>query len=202
MTGLHNDKRQAILDTALDLFCERGFHCTPTSMISREAAVATGTLFHHFSTKEALIETLYLDLKGELREALCAHIGTQDPVREQIRRICTNYIHWGVENARKFQFMEQFCNSPQISAHAHEEGMAQFSFIHDIVQRGIDEGVLKPHPIGLQFAMFGASTAAVVRLILSEHRREGIDPLVDEAFDLIWDGIAAPATDLPSTHPR
>ncbi len=195
MTGPHTDKRQAILDTALDLFCERGFHGTPTSMITREAGVATGTLFHYFRTKEALIETLYLDIKGEMREALYAHIETKDPIRAQIQRICANYIRWGAENPRKFQFMEQFCNAPQISAHAHEEGMAQFTFVHDIVRRGIDEGVLKPHPLGLQFAMFGASTAAVVRLILSRAGREAIDPLMDEAFDLIWDGIAAPAAD-------
>jgi len=195
MTGPHTNKRQAILDTALDLFCERGFHGTPTSMITREAGVATGTLFHYFRTKEALIETLYLDIKGEMREALYAHIETKDPIRAQIHRICANYIRWGVENPRKFQFMEQFCNAPQISAHAHEEGMAQFTFVHDIVRQGIDEGVLKPHPLGLQFAMFGASTAAVVRLMLSRTGREAIDPLMDEAFDLIWDGIAAPAAD-------
>lgn len=196
MTGHTIDKRQAILDTALDLFCERGFHGTPTSMITREAGVATGTLFHYFSTKEALIEAIYLNIKGEMREALCARIEPQDPVGEQIRRICANYIRWGVENARKFQFMEQFCNSPQISAHAHEEGMAQFSFVYDIVQRGIEEGVLKPRPIGLQFSMFGASTSAVVRLILAGEGGEGIDSLIDEAFDLIWDGIAARTNDL------
>jgi AcrR family transcriptional regulator len=202
MTDPSIDKRQAILDTALDLFYERGFHGTPTSMITREAGVATGTLFHYFSTKEALIEAIYLAIKGEMREALCAHIEPQDPVGEQIRRICANYIRWGVENARKFQFMEQFCNSPQISAHAHEEGMAQFSFVHDIVRRGIAEGVLKRRPIGLLFVMFGSSTAAVVRLILAGTETERIDSLIDEAFDLIWDGIAAPAPDPKPIQPR
>jgi AcrR family transcriptional regulator len=198
MTGQHVDKRQAILDTALDLFCERGFHGTPTSMITREAGVATGTLFHYFSTKEALIETLYLAIKGEMREALYGRIEPQAPVRDQVRRICTNYIRWGVDNPRQFNFMEQFCNSPQISAHAHEEGMAQFSFIHDIVERGIGEGVLKPHPVRLQFFMFGASTAAVVRLVISGTVTEGIESLIDAAFDLIWDGIA---TSAPESHP-
>ena len=39
-----HDKRDAILETALVLFCERGFYGTPTSLISREAGVATGTI--------------------------------------------------------------------------------------------------------------------------------------------------------------
>ena len=46
------EKREAILDTALVLFTERGFFGTPTSMISKEAGVATGTLFFYFKTKE------------------------------------------------------------------------------------------------------------------------------------------------------
>jgi AcrR family transcriptional regulator len=192
MAGPHTDKRQAILDTALELFCARGFHGTPTSMITREAGVATGTLFHYFRTKEALIETLYLDIKKEMREALCARIETKDPIRAQVHCICANYIRWGVENPGKFRFMDQFCNAPQISAHVHEEGMSRFVFISDIIQRGIDEGVLKPRPVGLQFALFGASTAAIVRQILSGAGEETLDSLIDEAFDLIWGGIAAP----------
>jgi len=193
MDGPYTDKRQAILDAALDLFCERGFHGTPTSMISRQAGVATGTLFHYFRTKETLIETLYLDIKGELGNALCAHAGTQDPVREQIRCIFAGYVRWGEENPRKFRFMEQFYNAPQISPHTHEEGMSRFAFIRDIVRQGIDEGVLKPCPPGLQFALFGASSSAVLRLILSGSGGEEADALIDQAFDLIWDGIAAPA---------
>ena len=45
------DKREAILETALVLFTERGFYGTPTAMISREAGVATGTLFFYFKNK-------------------------------------------------------------------------------------------------------------------------------------------------------
>ena len=57
------DKREAILKTALNLFTERGFHNTPTSLIAKEAGVATGTLFHYFKNKEILINELYLHIK-------------------------------------------------------------------------------------------------------------------------------------------
>jgi len=63
MEESHSDKRTAILSASLTLFTERGFHGTPTSMIAREAGIATGTLFHYFKTKEELITALYLSVK-------------------------------------------------------------------------------------------------------------------------------------------
>ena len=69
-TWTATDKRDAILETALALFTERGFYGTPTAMISREAGVATGTLFFYFKTKEELIDTLYRHIKSEAAAAL------------------------------------------------------------------------------------------------------------------------------------
>jgi AcrR family transcriptional regulator len=46
--------RQAILQAALDLFAEKGFHHTTTKAISRKAGIAEGTLFNYFETKEDL----------------------------------------------------------------------------------------------------------------------------------------------------
>ena len=65
------DKQEAILATALTLFTERGFFGTPTSLISKEAGVATGTLFFYFRTKEDLIDTLYRRVKSEAAQAMC-----------------------------------------------------------------------------------------------------------------------------------
>ena len=53
------DKKTAIMNTALKLFTERGFHGTSTAQISKELGVGTGTLFNYFPTKEELINSLY-----------------------------------------------------------------------------------------------------------------------------------------------
>jgi len=58
------DKRTAIMDAALKLFTERGFHGTSTAQISEDAGVATGTLFNYFPTKGDLINSLYFEVKG------------------------------------------------------------------------------------------------------------------------------------------
>ena len=52
-------KREIILQTAMSLFIEKGIQSTSTASIAKAANVATGTLFHHFKTKEELITQLY-----------------------------------------------------------------------------------------------------------------------------------------------
>ena len=55
------DKRKAILDACLSLFCESCFQETSTASISQKAGVATGTLFLYFENKEELVNELYLE---------------------------------------------------------------------------------------------------------------------------------------------
>ena len=53
------DKKEAILKSTLELIKDNGFHGTPISEIARHAGVASGTIYHYFSSKDAIIITLY-----------------------------------------------------------------------------------------------------------------------------------------------
>lgn len=48
------DARAAILDAALALFAEKGFHGTPMREIAASAGISQGLLHHHFGNKEGL----------------------------------------------------------------------------------------------------------------------------------------------------
>ena len=55
--------------TALRLFTRYGVDATPTSRISKEAGVSTGTLFHYFPDKDNLVGALYISIKKEMAGA-------------------------------------------------------------------------------------------------------------------------------------
>lgn len=48
-------RRQDILEAGLKLFAEKGYNGSTTAEIAREAGVAEGTIFRHFSTKKDLL---------------------------------------------------------------------------------------------------------------------------------------------------
>ena len=59
LTGLRERKkrqtRQAIAETAMRLFAERGFEAVTVNEIAEAAGVAKATLFTYFPTKESLV---------------------------------------------------------------------------------------------------------------------------------------------------
>ena len=113
--GKPPDNREKILATALTLFTERGFFGTPTSLISKEAGVATGTLFFYFPTKEELIDTLYRRIKSEAAKGMCRDFSREKTALAKLRRIGFNAVEWGIENPARQKFMEQFAHSPFVS---------------------------------------------------------------------------------------
>ena len=52
-------KREAILDAALELVVEGGFHSAPMSAISKRADASPGVIYHHFASKEEIFQAVY-----------------------------------------------------------------------------------------------------------------------------------------------
>ncbi len=55
------EKRRVILDAAVRVFASQGFHTCRVSDIADEAGVAYGLVYHYFSSKEAILDTLFLE---------------------------------------------------------------------------------------------------------------------------------------------
>jgi len=185
------DKRDAILAAALTLFSQRGFHATPTSLISKEAGVATGTLFFYFRTKEDLIDSLYRQIKAEAAGAACRDTNREATAQEKLLRIGHNVVTWGVQNPDKMMFLELFAHSPFISPTARKEGMSRFQFLHDLIQDGIAEGSVRDLDTQLLiFMMASALSGLIARVSLTGNQAER-EAITGQGIDLVWNGLKA-----------
>lgn len=189
MAGPGNDKKEAILNTALTLFVGRGFYGTPTSLISKEAGVATGTLFFYFKTKEELIDTLYLRIKAEAAEAMGQGLPEEKDTKGRLRHLWRNAVEWGAQNPAKMQFMEQFAHSPFISKTAREEGLTRFSFLHEYMIKGIEEGVIRDSDPSLLFSMMASSLSSVIARVVEVDDPGLRDAIIEQGMDFVWNGI-------------
>lgn len=183
------DKRTAIMGAALKLFTERGFHGTSTAQISKDAGVATGTLFNYFPTKEDLINNLYFEVKGRLSRSLKVGINEEVSLREKLKRLWSNIIWWGVSNPEEYLFVEQFCTSPYITKITREEVMKEYIFLYELTQEGITGGVFKHHTPELTMKIFFHGTKAVVDLILDPNVSLDTEELIEDGFRIIWNGL-------------
>jgi AcrR family transcriptional regulator len=186
-----NDKQEAILDTALRLFTERGFFGTPTSLISKEAGVATGTLFFYFRTKEELIDTLYLRVKAEAAEAMCRGLEEEPDARTKLNRLGRNAIAWGMDNPGKMKFMELFAHSPFVSTTAQEEGMSRFLFLTDLIDQGIREGSIRDYDKKLLIFMMSTSFSGLIARVAMAGSAAERERIIDQGMEFIWSGFSA-----------
>ena len=189
--GKSSENREKILATALTLFTERGFFGTPTSLISKEAGVATGTLFFYFRTKEELIDTLYCRIKSEAARALCQGFETEKTAQEKLRRIGSNAVAWGIQNPAKQKFMEQFAHSPFVSTSAQEEGMSQFLFLQDLVRDGIRDGTIRDIDPSLVFCMMASSLSGLIARASATEDPAERGKIIEDGLDFIWNGLMA-----------
>ncbi len=186
-----SENREKILTTALALFTERGFFGTPTSLISKEAGVATGTLFFYFPTKEELIDTLYRRIKSEAAQEMCRGFDTEKTAQSKIRCLGINAVVWGIQNPAKLKFMEQFAYSPFVSTTAHEEGMSHFHFLRNLVEEGIREGAIRDTDPSLLFCMMASSLSGLIAQASGTADPAEREKIIKEGLDFIWNGLKA-----------
>jgi AcrR family transcriptional regulator len=72
LTG--EERRAAILDSALAVFAERGYHASSIDDIAREGGVSKALIYEHFASKQGLFAELLESHAGELFERLAAAI--------------------------------------------------------------------------------------------------------------------------------
>lgn len=189
MKNLSENKRAALLQAALTLFTEHGFHGTPTSKIAKEAGVATGTLFHYFGTKEELINQLYLGIKQDLGQRLVEGVHNEPTLRSKIRKIWLNFVVWSLENSKKLLFFNQFSSSPYISNLTRDEATLQLRFLHNLIEEGQRQEVLKQMPAEMLFDI-STGMAQVMSMHFLQHPEHFQDDVWREmAFTAYWDCI-------------
>lgn len=177
------DTRVLILNTALKLFSNQGYFNTSVQDIKKAAGVSIGSIYHHFSGKEAIARSLYEDLLMQMKHML-ENISHQqnnasDRCKEVIRQlfIMTEYDPDAVRfllSARHQEFLI-YDLSLDVSS--------PFELIAGVVQCGMDDGEIAGKEALIVSACLFGGPLRMIGL-----RLDGlIDwPLVDK-FDEIWE---------------
>jgi AcrR family transcriptional regulator len=83
------EKRRVILDAAVRVFARQGFHTCRVSDIADEAGVAYGLVYHYFSSKEAILDTLFLERWDVMLAAIDEADSSERSPREKLRAIAS-----------------------------------------------------------------------------------------------------------------
>lgn len=178
--------REKILVTALHLFTRFGVDATPTSRISREAGVSTGTLFHYFPDKNTLIAQLYVSVKKDLAEAIRSGFDETLPMKLRLEQCLRSYLAWGVANPEKIQFLDQFDNYPGIRDVVMRQAYDDFAWILDLFDAAVREGVLPDLPREFQMVMLTKVLDGILELVESGSSGMSQDEIIGNGLAMLW----------------
>jgi AcrR family transcriptional regulator len=182
------DKKDLILNSALRLFVENGFHGTATSKIALEAGVANGTLFQYFKTKDELVIALYIHIKEELAEYTTMHTAGTKSFKEEIKSQILSSLFWALDNQNKFRYIQQFQTSPYIGQIEQEIINKQLEPHLALIQKGIEQGILKSLPVELIYALITSHVFGLYQFIASrELTKINQQETIEITFELLWD---------------
>jgi AcrR family transcriptional regulator len=187
-TSADPDKREAILDAALELFGERGFHGTAVPQVAERAGVGAGTIYRYFESKEALVNAVYQRWKTAMGRALMEEFPIQAPVREQFHVFWRRMADFSRRHRKAMMFLELHHHGTYIDdkSRACEETVlaAGRMFFDETRRRQVTKEIDSDLAIALVWGAFSALVKGCWQRDL-----ELTDELLDAAENCMWEAI-------------
>jgi AcrR family transcriptional regulator len=96
---VQSQRREQLIDTAIDLFLERGYHATGIDTILATSGISKKTLYRHFRSKEELILAALKKYDGLFRNGFMRQVEqSADTPRDRVLAVFDVAADWFEEN--------------------------------------------------------------------------------------------------------
>ncbi|HTX47621.1 MAG TPA: TetR/AcrR family transcriptional regulator [Solirubrobacteraceae bacterium] len=142
--GVH--KRRLILDAAVRVFARQGFHTCRVSDIADEAGVAYGLVYHYFSSKDQILDTLFLERWDVMLAAIAEADASDRSPRERLAAIAGFIIESYRHDPELMKvIIVEVTRAANTFGRTHLEKIRDaYRGIAAIVERAQREGVFRP----------------------------------------------------------
>src|SRR5690242_1871406 len=135
--------RECILDAAVQLFAEYGYHAAPLRDIARMAGIQAASIYHHYPSKQALLVEIMETHMQRLNSSTERIIREYTNPLQQLHEVIGNHIRMHTTYKAEFFIIDTEIRSlegesrPAILALRHAyEGLLQ-EILHSGIERGI-----------------------------------------------------------------
>ena len=149
------EKRRLILDAAVRVFAHKGFHTSRVGDIAEEAGVAHGLLYHYFSSKDEVLETIFRETWSDLLAEIDEIEGSDAPARVQLERVAARLLgSWRIHPDVVRVLVREIARSAEVQQRIGEL-VKPIEAIQRIIARGQETGEFRddfdPRVAGIVF---------------------------------------------------
>ncbi len=185
-----SDKRQAILDAALELFVERGFHGTAMPALAQRAHVGAGTIYRYFENKEALGNALYQEWKQRFLTHMLAGLSPDGPAREQFGRLWRRIGDFFTRHPTAYSFLELHHHASYLDDDSRAMEDSAFALAIGFIEAAQQRGEFRQGPPDVLWSLVQGAFIGLARSV--QEGRLALGPAALEAAEAACWQLVAP----------
>lgn len=185
-------KVDAIYKATLALVKNRGLAGITMCDISKEASIATGTLYIYFKNKDELIRALFTECRK--KSAHCYFEGVNETLsfEDRMEKLFQNIICFKMKNFEVSAFLEQSYHSPYVGVTDLKKKQKALMPLFALIKEGIETKKIKDTEVELVVSyLFGIVNELVKKAYFS--KKKITRAIIKEVYKMYWNGIRSDA---------
>jgi TetR/AcrR family transcriptional regulator, cholesterol catabolism regulator len=188
-----SQRRQELLDVSAQLFAERGYGATTVRDIADEAGILSGSLYHHFASKEEIVDEILSTFLDELftgyRRIMAQDLGARQKLEAVVVESFASIDKHHAAVAIFQNEAAKLAQSPRFS-YLNDRGREFRELWHRILAEGVRTGAFRAGlDIDLVFRFIRDTVWVAVRWYRPGGRLSA-ETVAAQYLDIVLDGIS------------
>ncbi|QHQ80119.1 fatty acid metabolism transcriptional regulator FadR [Bacillus subtilis] len=185
-------KYMQIIDAAVEVIAENGYHQSQVSKIAKQAGVADGTIYLYFKNKEDILISLFKEKMGQFIERMEEDIKEKATAKEKLALVISKHFSLlsGDHNLAIVTQLELRQSNLELRQKINEILKGYLNILDGILTEGIQSGELK-EGLDVRLArqmIFGTIDETVTTWVMNDQKYD-LAALSDSVLELLVSGI-------------
>ncbi|ASS72145.1 TetR/AcrR family transcriptional regulator [Bacillus atrophaeus] len=185
-------KYMQIIDAAVEVIAENGYHQSQVSKIAKQAGVADGTIYLYFKNKEDILISLFKEKMGQFIERMEEEIKEKQTAKEKLALVITKHFSLLADD-RHLAIVTQLelrQSNLELRQKINDILKGYLNILESILTEGIESGEFKEN-LDIRLArqmVFGTIDETVTTWVMNDQKYDLIS-LADRVLDLLVFGF-------------
>jgi len=192
LTNKDRPKYQQIIQAALEVIAENGYHASQVSKIAKKADVADGTIYLYFKNKEDILISVFRERMGQFIHKIKNAIEDKETASEKLLTLIQMHYAQLTESPylAKVTQLELRQSKPELRREINKVLKSYLDVIDSIIEHGIKEKEIRDdiHPRLMRQMIFGTIDETVTTWVMKNERYNLLDQ-VEDVHSLLLNGL-------------
>ena len=189
-----DSRRSTIIRAALACFSKIGFSETSMADIREHSKASTGSIYHHFKSKEQLASRVYLEGIRDYQSCLMAALKDKQGAKEGICGLIEHHLKWVRDNVEWSRYLFQKRHFAFMSDTEEEIAELNRELMRHAAQwfsGHIKTRTLRDLPSDIYISIILGPCMEFTRQYLSGQTRTRMDQAIDHLCEAAWQALKA-----------